>query len=533
MTGPLPARVCSRHLTLLGVEPGGLELTISGSECGELHAQALSGLMAVNGRAWGGPRPLDLEVCSVAAGILGATGVLAALVANRRGAAVRRVETSTLDAALCFLRHHLAIATCGAALPARLTAPGHGAAFVSEDGHPVELDFLDQRSWAGFWLELGAERDDVGRGWLPFVFRYNFATCALPAGLERVGSSHSLAGLVEAAARHSAGLRVARAGPEPGWHDLPPWRLEGLLPSPSPLAGEVGRPRPGGGSLRLTSEASVRPGAAPSSGPPPVAGATSSPARGEGPSFSLPLDGIRVVEITSRVQGPLAGRLLQLLGATVTRVEPPGGDPARAVPPAAGGTGATFVAYNDGKRAVEIDYKTPAGRGQLDELLAGADVFLYNWPHGRAEKLGLEPAALARRSPSLVCCHATGWPGGSGEAGAMGTDTLVQAHLGLATGEPPHTSQVTVVDVLGGLVACEGVLAGLLRREVLGRGWAIETSLASAAMTVQPHRGVDGAAAGDPTADLGALPSHPLVSTHLTPGPGGCWLPGSPWRFAP
>jgi crotonobetainyl-CoA:carnitine CoA-transferase CaiB-like acyl-CoA transferase len=470
------------------VDATGLELSIPDSEGGELRAQALSGLMAVNGRAWGAPRPVGLEVCSVAAGILGATGLLAAMLANRRGAAVRQVETSMLAAALCFLRHHLAIATCGADLPPRLTRSGHGAAFVSGDGHPVELDFMDQRSWAGFWLGLGADRDDVGRGWLPFVFRYNFATCALPEGLLRVARSRTLGALAAAAAAHGVGLRPVRADPDPRWRDLPPWRLECLLAGDAREAGAAG---------------------------------------------SLPLDGIQVVEVTSRVQGPLAGRLLQLLGAAVTRVEPPGGDPARAVPPAAGGSGATFVAYNDGKRPVEIDYKAPAGRAELHGLLAAADVFLYNWPHGRAEKLGLDPAALAGRGASLVCCHATGWPSGSQEAADLGTDTMVQAHLGLATGEPPRTSQVTIVDVLGGLVACEGVLAGLLLRERGGRGWAIETSLASAAMTVQAHRDVGGQAPAEAVIDLRALPSHPLVSPHLTPGPGGCWLPGSPWRFAP
>jgi CoA:oxalate CoA-transferase len=486
----LAARICSQHLALLGVDAAGLELSIPDGDGGELRAQAVSGLMAVNGRAWGAPRPIGLEVCSAAAGILGATGLLAAVLANRRGAAVHRVETTMLAAALCYLRHHLAIATCGADLPARLTRPGHGAALVSSDGHPVELDFIDQRSWAGFWLALGADRDDVGRGWLPFVFRYNFATCALPDGLIRAASPLMLGALIDAAARHGVGLRPVRTDLEPRWRDLKPWRLEGLVAREAPDAGAAGH-------------------------------------------GSLPLDGFRVVEITSRVQGPLAGRLLRLLGADVTRVEPPGGDPARAVPPAAGADGATFVAYNDGKRAVEIDYKTPAGRARLDELLAGADVFLYNWPHGRAEKLGLEPAALARRGASLVCCHATGWPAGSEEAGDLGTDTMVQAHLGLATGEPLHTSQVTIVDVVGGLVACEGVVAGLLLRDRTGRGWAVETSLASAAMTVQAHRDVDGEAPADAVTDLRALPSHPLASPHLTPGPGGCWLPGSPWRFAP
>jgi CoA:oxalate CoA-transferase len=485
----LPAQVCSHHLALLRVEAGDLELTISGSECGELQAQALSGLMAVNGRAYGEPRPIGFAVSSVAAGILGATGLMAALVANQRGAALRRVETSMMAGALCFLRHHLAIATCGTAVPQRLTRPGHGAAFVTTDGHAVELDFINQQGWAGFWLELGAERDDIGRGWLPIAFRYNFGTCALPAGLERAASARPLDGLVEVAARHGVGLRPVRAEPEAHWRRLPPWRLDGLLPCGPHAAG----------------------------------------AAGAGP---LPLDGVHVVEATTRVQGPLAGRLLQMLGATVTRVEQPGGDPARAVPPAAGDLGATFVAYNDGKRPVEIDYKTPAGRDELEELLDGADVFLSNWPHGRAGKLGLEPAALARRNASLVCCHAAGWPSDSDEAEALGTDTMVQAHLGLATGEPPYTSQVTIVDVLGGLVACEAAVAGLLLRERTGRGWAIETSLASAAMTVQPHRAAAGEPPADATTDLCELPAHPVVSAHLTPGPGGCWLPASPWRFS-
>jgi CoA:oxalate CoA-transferase len=223
-----------------------------------------------------------------------------------------------------------------------------------------------------------------------------------------------------------------------------------------------------------------------------VAAADSEPAAGARPATAghLPLSGLRVLEATTRVQGPLAGLLLQLLGAEVSRVELPGGDPARGFPPFVAGRGAVFLAYNAGKRAVEVDYQTAGGRGLLGDRIAAADVFLHNWRPGRAEELGLGYADLARRSPGLVACHASGW--GPGDPDGVATDYLVQARSGLADGltpdgEAPRPTRLTLVDVAGGLVACEGILAALLLRERTGRGARVDTSLASAADAVQAH----------------------------------------------
>ena len=497
----LAARTCAAHLALLGAAPrpladGGPDhvalddgaalacaipwrpgATGGDGAGGELLAQAVSGLMGVHGRSRGRPERIGLEVCSAAAGMLAATGLLAASIANRRGMAVRCVETSSLDAALCFLRHHLAIATCAEGPPAGLIGVGSSPPFATADGHLVELDAVHHEAWRDFWQRLGAERRDIARGWVPLAFRYNVGACALPPGLAAVAARHTASELVAAAHGSLAGVRRARPYAEVladegvwGNGSRGPWAVEGGGGPPCPpLSGRSGPDEP-------------------------------------------PLAGLRVVEVTTRVQGPLAGRLLALLGAEVTRVEAPGGDPARLVQPLAGSAGATFVAYNAGKRPVEVDYKTPAGRAQLVELLAEADVFLHNWPSGRAEKLGLDRASTAAANPGLVYCHAGGWPESGSEAGALGTDVLVQAHLGFgdgmnAPGEPARTSMVTLVDVLGGLAACEGAVAGLHLRATSGRGASVETSLASAAMAAQRHV-LDAMAAGD---ERGRVAGRPLL----------------------
>ena len=205
-----------------------------------------------------------------------------------------------------------------------------------------------------------------------------------------------------------------------------------------------------------------------------------------------PLSGVRVVEVTSRLQGPLAGLLLAQLGASVMKVEPPGGDFGRRAVPRAGQVGAAYFAYNRQKERVELDYKEPADRARLVELIAGADVFLQNWPPGRAEALGLDPLALARVNPAIVYAQATGWNPARPEPCPIASDFVVQAHAASGDGLYPagdmaRPSRLTLVDVLGGLLACEGVLSGLYRRAVGGRGQSVETSLYGAAMRLQAH----------------------------------------------
>jgi crotonobetainyl-CoA:carnitine CoA-transferase CaiB-like acyl-CoA transferase len=469
----LPVRVCAGHLALLGavaVPPDdSVACAISwyGASDGqrngtEATVQALSGLMAVHGRDRLVPRRLGLEVASVAAGIVAAQGALAALLARRRGLPVRRVETSVLQAALLFLGHHLAIATCGDSFPFRPPAAAPGPPFRTADGYWVELEALSGGAWRAFWTRLGvADGELLGAAWLPFVYRYLAGRCSLPVALHAATRRHTLAALGGAAAECGVAVCRVRSYPE-------------LLADPDGTG--VGDP-----DGALNPPWAIGPGErAPSRG-----GAYS-------PTVAAPLAGLRVVEVTSRLQGPLAGLLLRMLGAEVIKVEPPGGDFGRSAPPRAGSFGAAYLVYNRGKRPVEIDYKRPEGRAQLTDLAAGADVFLQNWPSGRAERLGLAAADLAARNPGLVYAHAAGWARAADEPAPVAGDYLVQAYAGCGDGlnpadEPAVPSRLTLLDVTGGLLACEGVLAGLCLRERCGRGCRVQTSLSGGAAALQGH----------------------------------------------
>ncbi|WP_020674219.1 CoA transferase [Amycolatopsis nigrescens] len=409
----------------------------------ESAVQAACGLMHVHGRRSGRPLPLAVDYATAVAGVLAAQGNLAARIGRARGLVVGTARTSVAQAALLSVAQYLAAATAEDAEDAEDTAVDGGGGeppFASADGVRFELETLDAEHWQRFWLRLGADPDAVRRGWRPFQLRFATATCPLPVGLATAASGRPFGELTELG--RAAGVSVLAVRAEPRFRvALPPWRI-------SPLGRRA-------------------------------AGAPARPA-------GLPLDGIVVVESTSRVQGPLAGHLLRLLGADVVRIEPPGGDPMRGVPPMAGGCSARFRALNDGKRAVEIDLKSAAGRAEVLDLVAGAEVFLHNWAPGRAVRLGLDADDLAKVRPGLVYAAASGWGTEFGPVPPLGTDFLVQAHSGLAAAlrpgdEPAAPSLMTVTDVLGGAVCAEGVLTALLARLRTGAGARVDSSLLSAA----------------------------------------------------
>jgi len=417
--------------------------------------------MAVHGRDQSVPRRLGLEIASVAAGIVASQGILAALIANSRGGQVTSVRISVLEAALVFLRHHLAIATCGNSFPFRPPDSGHGPPFATADGHWVEIEVMSGDAWKTFWDRLGVEpAKEVGAAWLPYVYRYLAASCALPASLHAATRRHTLAELFRAAGDAATICRVR------SYDDLLRDSLSakrdattGKALAALPWSIQSGRNR-----FHLPQRASAVP--------------------------NSPLAGRRVIEVTSRLQGPLAGLLLQMLGAEVTKIEPPGGDFGRLSPPLAGRLGAAYVAYNHGKKTIELDYKPPEGSARLTELAAGADIFLHNWKAGRAEELGLDFEHLSRTNPRLVYCHASGWGRMEDPPSPIAGDFLVQAHAACGdglnpVGEAPFPSRLTLLDVAGGLLACEGILAALCLGERYGCESRVETSLFSAAMSLQ------------------------------------------------
>jgi len=423
--------------------------------------------MAVHGRDEGRPRRLGLEVGSVATGVLAAQAVLAAEIGRARRRPVARVETSVLQGTLLLLSHYLAAATAVGDVvpPSAGTAPG--PPFHTGDDEWFEIEVFDAEAWKGFWLRLGAPGEELGRAWTAFRARYYRGTCRLSPGLHAAARAHTVS--EAAAAAEAFGVSLCRVR---GYSEV--------LDDPGPTAGDPSTPRD-----------------IAAAGTP----ATGLPAAGVRPAESgLPLEGLRVVEATSRMQGPLAGLLCQMLGAEVVRVEPPGGDVGRMVPPFAGDTGSFYLCFNRGKSAVEVNLAKPDGRRELADLIGDADVFLHNWRPGKAAEWGLDSDDLAPRSPGLVYVQASGWGGRSEDRRLIGTDFLLQAFTGAAHGlcpddEAPVPTRVLLADFMGALVTCEGILGGLYRREESGRGGRVETSLLQGAMALQAHV-LDGVATG-------------------------------------
>ena len=455
----------------------------------ERDVQAACGLAHLHGLSRGGPRFLPVDYASVCAGVLAAQAVFAAVLTLERGGPALRASVSVAGAALLTVAPYAAEA---AAAPGSApgSAAGDGPPFRSAAGVRFEIETLDPEAWLRFWEVLGAPRAAIAAGWAPFQRRFATAVCPLPGELSSVLAARPFAQTAEAARTCGVGAVALRA-PETAADEGPPpvGRLRGTVPV----------------------------GALP-------------PFTGPGP-----LSGLRVVEATNRVQGPLAGLLLALLGADTVRIEPPGGDPMRGVPPLAGGLSARFAAFNRGKGAVEYDLKTERGRRAAADLAATGDVFLYNWPPGRAERFGLGAEDLAARGAGPVHVHADGWAGADPAPGAPATDFSVQAHGGiahlLADGDGPAPSLVTLTDVLGGLLAAEAALAGLLLRARAGVGAGAHTALVDAARLLRAvgrggaHRPRPGT---PPTVDpVAAAEAFPEAFTRVH----GIPLPQAPWTF--
>jgi crotonobetainyl-CoA:carnitine CoA-transferase CaiB-like acyl-CoA transferase len=183
----------------------------------------------------------------------------------------------------------------------------------------------------------------------------------------------------------------------------------------------------------------------------------------------LPLDGVRVVEMTHMVMGPSCGMVLAQLGAEVIKVEPPGGDKTREL----GGMGtAFFPLFNRGKRSVVLDFAKAEDRETMHPLLASADVFLENFRDGQLEKQGLGPEDLRRRHPHLITAGHKGFLSGPYEH-RPALDEVVQMMSGLAamtgTKEKPQRVGSSANDIMGGMFGAIAILAALYQKRSSGK----------------------------------------------------------------
>ncbi len=203
-----------------------------------------------------------------------------------------------------------------------------------------------------------------------------------------------------------------------------------------------------------------------------------------------PLAGIRVLDLSRVLAGPLCTQMLADLGADIVKIEPcEGGDETRGWPPFVGGDGAIFLAVNRGKRSVAVDLKTEAGREIVLRLARDADVLVENFRTGVVQRLGIDYAAIKRVNPRVIYASISGY-GRSGPLATLpGYDAMAQAYCGVMslTGEPdspPVRSAPSPLDQTTGIVAAFGIVTALHERDRTGQGRLLEVSLYDTALTL-------------------------------------------------
>ncbi|MGZ5306271.1 MAG: CaiB/BaiF CoA transferase family protein, partial [Actinomycetota bacterium] len=209
-----------------------------------------------------------------------------------------------------------------------------------------------------------------------------------------------------------------------------------------------------------------------------------------------PLAGVRVVDLSRILAGPLCTMVLADLGADVVKVERPGeGDDTRHWgPPFAGDDAAYFLSLNRNKRSVTADLDGPEGVSLVRRLVSTADVLIENFRPGLMARFGLALNDLRETHPRLVTCSLTAFGADAPEtASRPGYDIIVQAISGLmsVTGEPdgePTKAGVALLDVITGLYAAVGVLAALRERDVTGRGRHVSVALFDASVAAMVNQ---------------------------------------------
>lgn len=198
-----------------------------------------------------------------------------------------------------------------------------------------------------------------------------------------------------------------------------------------------------------------------------------------------PLEGLRIVDVSRIVAGPLATQIFGDYGAEIIKIEQPGvGDDSRqwAPPVAADGSAAYFFSINRNKKSVTLNLKHPRGKELFRALVRQADIVVENFKPGTMEDLGLGYEALQAENPRLIYCSVSGFGASGPKREWAGYDAIMQGVTGLMsiTGEPdgpPVKVGVALIDEITALYAHGAILAALYHREKSGQGQKVECSL--------------------------------------------------------
>jgi formyl-CoA transferase len=208
------------------------------------------------------------------------------------------------------------------------------------------------------------------------------------------------------------------------------------------------------------------------------------------------LAGIRVLEFSQIVAGPVVGILLSDMGADVVKVEPPGGEARRNSAAVVPNEGKYFQSLNRGKRSLVVDLARPEGTAVIHRLVPGADVVVCNYRHGVPARLGIDYATLSRLNPRLIYASITGFGETGPNASRAGSDIVAQAYSGLMnaeaktdeSGAPVQITGTTVIDRSSGIAAAMAISAALYHRERTGEGQEIQVSLVHTGLELLAHQ---------------------------------------------
>jgi crotonobetainyl-CoA:carnitine CoA-transferase CaiB-like acyl-CoA transferase len=231
----------------------------------------------------------------------------------------------------------------------------------------------------------------------------------------------------------------------------------------------------------------------------------------------LPLSGIRVLDLSRVLAGPLATQTLGDLGADVVKIERPdvGDDTRDWGPPFEGNDAAYFLSLNRNKRSVVVDLRDPRGAEEIRRLATGSDVLIENFRPGLMADLGLSLEGLRGRSPRLITCSLTAF-GDDVEDSATrpGYDIIVQALSGLMSvtgpiGGDPVKVGVALLDAIAGLHATIGILAALTERGTTGRGRHVSVALFDASVAAMLNQAANFLVGGHVPVPMGT--AHPNI----------------------